>query len=144
MAKRITKGLQQYLARENGLTILEFVVSLALISIALLSFANLLSSSLAAAVQAGRITQAAALAQEKMETLLSYSYGELAAEEAEQGEASLALENFAGLTCSHNITSEGLELDGYRIEGLRLEVGATLEGGKEFAKFVTFVCKEHR
>ena len=128
--------------REKGLTLLEVVVSIALLSIILLSFTNLFSSSLAASVQAGKTTQATALAQEKMETLLGCSYDELIEKGAELNGIPIVLDDFEDFTYYHNITSDTLELGGYRINGLRLEIGI-IQGRKQLVKYTTFVHKEH-
>ncbi|NLX91068.1 MAG: type II secretion system protein [Firmicutes bacterium] len=129
--------------REKGLTLLEVVVSIGLLSIILLSFTNLFNSSHAASVQAGKTTQAAALAQEKMETLLGCSYEELIEKEAELNGIPVVPEGFEDFTCYHNITHDTLELNGYQVNGLRLEVGIVQGEGKQLVKFTAFVHKEH-
>lgn len=128
---------------ENGLTLLEVVVCIALLSIVLLSFTNLFSSSIAALVQAGKTTQAAALAQEKMETLLGCSYDELIEKEAELNGIPVVLDGFEDFTYYHYITGDTLELGGYQVNGLRLEVGIIQGEGKQLVKFTAFVHKEH-
>lgn len=127
---------------EKGLTLLEVVVCIALLSIVLLSFTNLFSSSIAALVQAGKTTQAVALAQEKMETMLRCSYDELIEKKAENG-IPVVLDDFEDFTCYHNITGDTLEMGGYQVNGLRLEVGIIQGEGKQFVKFTAFVHKEH-
>jgi prepilin-type N-terminal cleavage/methylation domain-containing protein len=130
---------EKYIKGKKGLTLLELIVSIALLSIALLSFGNLLSSSLAATVQAGRVTQAASLAQERMETLLSCSLDELCAQETAPDGVLIPLDGFDRFRCSQIVREDSLVLGSYQIDGLRLEVEIALDEGRELAKFVTFV-----
>ena len=138
-------GLLKYAGKksrqEKGLTLLEVVISVALLSIILLSFTNLFSNNFAASIQTGRITQAAALAQEKMEELLSCSYDELLHTGAGANGVPFALDDFDGFFCSYNIIDETLELDGYPVDGLRLEVVILQGEEKQVAKFTSFVHK---
>ena len=77
-----------------------------------------------------------------MEELLSCSYDELLHTRAEANGVSFPLDGFDGFFCSYNITDETLELDGYPVDGLCLEVVILQGEEKQIAKFTSFVYKD--
>ncbi|MEW5922020.1 MAG: hypothetical protein AB1796_13965 [Bacillota bacterium] len=140
-------------ASEDGLTLLEVVFSMTLLGIVLLSFTSLFSCGFAASVQAGRTSQAAALAQEKMEELRACSYAELLAMGAELNGGTFPCPSevssipvvqagFAEFKRYHTLACETLEFDGYIVRGLRLEVVILQGVDREVARFISFVRKD--
>ena len=133
--------------QENGLTLLEVVICLALLSILLLSFSILFNYSLDISNEAGRISQASFLAQEEMEKLLSNSYTDLLALGVSLNGGSFPASStpkplgaYDEFLYSYSIAYETLIFNGYPVQGLRLEVLLILqEDGRQIAKFTTFV-----
>jgi len=121
---------------EAGMTLLEVVVGVALLSIVFLSFINLFAAGLGASLESGRVSQAALLAQEEMELLRSSSYGVLSAKGAAWLGASLpGSENFQP---RYRISGETLLFGGYPVRGLRLDV-IIMQGDSEVVRVVSFV-----
>ena len=123
---------------ETGLTLIEVVVCTALFSILLISYSHLFNSTLAISGEAGHITLAACLAQEKMEELLATPAAELVPGSSE----TLPLDFGAGLSYTFAITPETLLLGGHAVHGLRLEVAVLQEGGGQIAGFTSFIRQE--
>ena len=138
---------------ERGLTLLEIVLGMALLSIVLLSLANLFSTGFAASVHAGRISQAAVLAQEKMEVLQAHTYEELLQMGAVLNDgvypcpgAAVSstpefISGFEGLLLNYSMTCDLLQFDGYSLQGLRLDVMVQHEEGKQTVRFTSFIPK---
>jgi len=150
----MTERLKNSYTSRKAFTLLEVVVCLGLISIVLLSFTRLFINSFAATVQAGQTTQATALAQEKMEALLSYSYADLldlGAElnggffscPSEVSSVPAAIEGFDNFFCYYTIAYDTLELDGCPVDGLRLEVIILQGEEKQVVKFLSFVREKY-
>ncbi len=139
---------------EKGLTLLEVVLSMAVLSIVLLSFTNLFSSGFAASVQAGRTSQAAALAQEKMEVLRAHSYGELLqlggvlnegvfpCPAAAVSATPAAIGGFDGLILDYSMSCDLLQFDGYPVQALRLDVVVRQEEGRLLVHYTSYVPKD--
>ena len=136
---------------EMGLTLLEVVLSVAILSIVSLTFINLLSSSFAVSVQSGRTSQATALAQEKMEVLRTNSFEELVNIGSELGSGTNSCPMIAGsstpvfikdyddLQYYFGIRCHELEFDGYTVKGLRLKVTILRGEEREIVHITTFV-----
>ena len=121
---------------EAGMTLLEVVLGVALLSIVFLSFTNLFAVGLGASLQSGQISQAAMLAQEEMELLRANSYGVLSAKAAAGHGISLpGSQNFQPL---YRISNETLLFGGYPVRGLRLDV-IIMQGESEVVRFISFV-----
>ena len=123
---------------ETGFTLIEVVVCTALFSILLISYSHLFNSTLAISGEAGHITMAACLAQEKMEGLLSVPVADLVPGFSE----SVPLYFGAGFYYDCAVVPDTLYLDGYTIQGLRLEVAVLQEGGRQIAGFTSFIRQE--
>ncbi len=138
---------------EEGVTLLEVVLSVAILSIVGLSFTNLLSSGFTASVQSGRTSQGAVLAQEKMEVLRAHTYGELlqmgaalnggvfSCPTAAVSSIPAAISGFDSLELNYSITCYLLHFDGYPVQALRLEVVVRQEEGRQVARFISFIPK---
>lgn len=121
---------------EAGMTLLEVVLGVALLSIVFLSFTNLFAGGLSASLESGRISQAVLLAQEKMEILRASSYTELLAMPAQGLGASLPGSD--NLQYYYRIVDETLLFGGYPAQGLRLNV-IIMQGEREIVSIVSFV-----
>ena len=138
---------------EVGLTLLEVVLSVAILSTVALSFVNLFGSGFGASMQAGRISQATVLAQEKMEVLHAHSYAELLQRGVElsggifpcPGNAVSStpedVSGFDGLQRYFSMQCDLLEFDGYMLEGISLEVVVQQGEGRALARFNSFIPK---
>ncbi|HAP31527.1 MAG TPA: hypothetical protein DCQ14_00505 [Firmicutes bacterium] len=121
---------------EAGMTLLEVVLGVALLSIVFLSFINLFAAGLGASMESGRVSQAALLAQEEMELLRANSYGVLSAKGAAWLGASLpGSENFQP---RYLISGETLLLGSYPVRGLRLDV-IIMQGDRGIVRVFSFV-----
>ena len=139
---------------ETGLTLLEVVLSMAVLGIASLSFINFFGSTFGASMQAGRISQASVMAQETMEVLRVNTYGELLQLGAELSggifpcptatvsSKTMFINGFDGLQCNYSITCDVLEFDGYTIQGLRLDAAVRQREGRLVARITSFVPKD--
>jgi len=121
---------------EAGMTLLEAVLGVALLSIVFLSFTNLFAGGLSASLESGRISQAALLAQEKMELLRANSYAELSTMSVQGHGASLP--GSENLQYYYRIVDETLQFGGYPAQGLRLNV-IIMQGEREVVSIVSFV-----
>ncbi len=139
---------------ESGLTLLEVVLSMAVLSIVSLSFLNFFASGFGAIVQAGRISHAAALAQEKMEELRVNTYGELLQMGMELSDGNfpcptaavssspISIIGYDEYQRFYRIACHALEFDGYLLQGLSLEVVVQQGEGRKVAGFTSFVPKD--
>lgn len=124
---------------EAGMTLLEVVMGVALLAVVFLSFTNLFAGGLHASLESGRISQAALLAQEKMELLRTSSYAMLWAKRTEgHGGVLPGSENYQYF---YRITGETLLFDGYPVHGLYLDL-IIMQEEREVARVVSFVRKE--
>lgn len=136
---------------EEGLTLLEIVFSMAVLSVVVLSFTNLFASAFGASVQTGRTSQAAAVAQEKLEVLGSRSYDELLllGEELNGGvfpcpggaasSIPADVSGIEGLRWYYSLTCDSFDFDGFLLQVLRLEVVVLDEGDRQLARFGSYV-----
>lgn len=138
---------------EDGFTLLEVVISAALLAIVVLSLAGLFGSGFAASIKAGQITQAAALAQETMEELRACSYAELLALGAELNDGFFPcpgevcskpeqVSGFEGFTRYYTLACHTIEFDGYLVDGLRLEVTILQQADREVVSYISFVRRD--
>ncbi len=139
---------------EKGLTLLEVVLSVAILSIVSLTFINLFGSSFAVSVQSGRTSRATALAQGKMEVLLANSFEELAQMGSELNigvnscpmmagsSVPVFIKDYDELAYYYNIHSHEMKFDGYTVKGLRLEVAILQREERELVRITTFVPGE--
>lgn len=136
---------------ETGLTLLEVILSVAILSIVSLTFINLFGSNYAISVQSGRTSQASALAQEKMEVLRANSFADLVQMGSElDSEANscpmiagssipVSIKDYDELQYYYGICCHELEFDGYTVKGLRLEVGILQGEERVVVRITTFV-----
>lgn len=124
---------------DAGMTLLEVVLGVALLGIVFLSFTNLFAGGLGASLESGRITQAALLAQEKMEQLRANSYASLLAQQGQVHGG--ALPGSDNLRYSYHISGETLLFGSHPVHGLRLDL-TILRGEKAVVRFVSFVREE--
>lgn len=143
-----SQGVEKSLRRdEQGLTLLEVVLSMAILSVVLLAFTSLFGSGFGASVQTGMMSRAAALAQEKMEVLRAHTFEELLAKGAEltggdftcpHAAATSPLKEIDGFCVYYSIFCKQLELAEYSLPALCLEVIIEKEG-RQLARLVSFV-----
>jgi hypothetical protein len=126
---------------------------MAALSIVLLSLVNLFSTGFAACVHAGRTSQAAVLAQEKMEVLRAHTLEELLQKGtvlndgvypcpgAVVSSTPEVISGFEGLLLNYSMTCDLLQFDGYPLQGLRLDVMVQQEEGKQTVRFASFIPK---
>lgn len=120
---------------------------MAILSVVLLAFTSLFGSGFGASVQTGMVSQAAALAQEKMEVLRAHTFEELLVKGAElnggdftcpHAAATAPSREIDGFSVCYSIFCRRLELAEYYLPALCLEVVVEKEG-RQLARLVSFV-----
>lgn len=139
-------------AHKKGFTLIEVVVTMAVLGVLIVSMLAFLSSSFTNSFRAGSRSQAAGLAQEKMEELRAHSYEgllELAANL--QGDFSCPaivfieqkeVEGFPGFNQRHSLTCCILEIEGLEIKGFKIEVEVSCEKSGISSSFTSFVSSK--
>ena len=92
--------------REGGFTLLELLVAIGVLTVGLLAVATMQSTAIQGNLLGYRYTEAANLAQDRMEYLLTQDYSDLEAV-AGSGDQDDPLTTPAGYTINYNVTSHG-------------------------------------
>ncbi len=131
-------------AGEEGLTLVEVAVSVALLGAVTVSLLFILAGGISAVFTSGRQTQAAALAQEKMESLKAVPYEELESKAVLlDGGRESEQPGMPGFEISYGIDRKTVLVENYLLQGLEIEIEVWYEGTRRPVSITSFVGPLH-